>query len=1125
MSNPKPDLHVVSVVPARVPRAGFRLKRLELFNWGTFHKKVAVLEPNCGWTLVVGENGSGKSTAVDALRTLLVPTRLLNFNDASGDQKKRDRTRKSYIRGAWATSSQEDSATAKTEYLRDPGEQSILLAVFANEANGIEVTLAQILWIANDNIQEIYAVARGGKTIREHLAELGQHHEIRKSLRSRGFEAFERFPAYEECFRSRLGIPGRGALEVFNQAIGVKEIADIDSFVRKHMLEPSEAFDFIDDHLKPHYKHLDACYQAIQKAKDQIAKLDPIVDCHRRIEEAQTRKQELEVLNEVRPLYYARRHLSLREVEAEQLTLEHEQLNAQEQTLTAAQKADSEQEVAIRVELNTDKVGLRIAAIEREMTESLSSKQAKERKIEILRTAIATMGKPLPFDTAADFAAMREQVNVNRGLFQGNQNSAHQKLVDAEVEQREQKLLRGKVSGDLESLRKHQVLIPREFVAIRQALCQATGIAPSEIPYAGELIEVKTEFHDWTGAIERLLHAFGISLVVPERHSLAVTRFINRQHLGLRFQFYCIPAVASVPRPHVLTNDDHVPARLNFREHPVTSWVKAEISRRFTHACCADEERLHEVDYGITREGLIRNGPTQRIKDDRHAVNDIKNYVLGWSIEAKIRALEKAYQEAEKAVGDAERKGQAATAQLADLERRLRAAEDVLSLERFADIDHTHERETIVRLQLERDQLEASSDRRKTLNAQLKDLKSRIEARGTELSKTQQRIGGVEETQRTNADARRQLEAVLEPHSDVDLEVHAATLRELQETATVTLDNVAEVAAAVGRKIQSRLNQQTHIETRASQEMLPRMAEFLRDYPEETADKKAEPAYAREFAALRQRLETDDLPRHQQEFEKFLSVNLIQDMALFHSKLDEHRKEIEGRLDEVNRALKTIAFDAGTHVQVVWRNKSVTDETSAFRAELKACIARGLNPSPEDRIQIFNRIRELIARFEKDVDWARRVTDARNWLEFGVREQANSDGREVNYYTASSGKSGGQKTRLAFTILASAITAQYGLVEAEGAQNTFRFVIIDEAFARTDEEKSERALELFKSLDLQLLVVSPFDAKSRIVEDYVDTFHLTLNPQGHSSHVHLASRQEYDAAYEERPARAGHAEA
>ena len=141
-----------------------------------------------------------------------------------------------------------------------------------------------------------------------------------------------------------------------------------------------------------------------------------------------------------------------------------------------------------------------------------------------------------------------------------------------------------------------------------------------------------------------------------------------------------------------------------------------------------------------------------------------------------------------------------------------------------------------------------------------------------------------------------------------------------------------------------------------------------------------------------------------------------------------------------------------------------------------------------------------------------------------MKEYADDDGREVNYYAASSGKSGGQKTKLAFTILASAITAQYGLIDTEDPAATFRFVVIDEAFARTDESNSERALKLFQSLGFQLLVVSPFDAKSRIVEDYVDTFHLTLNPEGNSSHVHLASRLEYDAAYEDRPARLSHAE-
>ena len=240
------------------PLPGWRLRRLEMLNWGTFHGKVAALFPNDRWTLLVGENGSGKSTAVDALRTLLVPPRLLNYNDASGEQKKKDRTRRSYVRGTWATASQEDSAVAIPQHLRAPGEFSILLAVFANQHIGECATLVQILWELNEKIHEIYAVSRHDRSIREHLAELGQSRDLKKTLKTRGFEAFDSFSAYAETFRSRIGVPSDTALEVFNQAIGVKEVSDINPFVRRHMLEGSDAVEFIHKSLRPHFHELDA---------------------------------------------------------------------------------------------------------------------------------------------------------------------------------------------------------------------------------------------------------------------------------------------------------------------------------------------------------------------------------------------------------------------------------------------------------------------------------------------------------------------------------------------------------------------------------------------------------------------------------------------------------------------------------------------------------------------------------------------------------------------------------------------------------------------------------------------------------------------------------------------------
>ena len=65
-------------------QAGFRLHRLEVYNWGTFDKRVWSLLLDGENCLLTGDIGSGKSTLVDAVTTLLVPAQRIAYNKAAG---------------------------------------------------------------------------------------------------------------------------------------------------------------------------------------------------------------------------------------------------------------------------------------------------------------------------------------------------------------------------------------------------------------------------------------------------------------------------------------------------------------------------------------------------------------------------------------------------------------------------------------------------------------------------------------------------------------------------------------------------------------------------------------------------------------------------------------------------------------------------------------------------------------------------------------------------------------------------------------------------------------------------------------------------------------------------------
>ncbi len=111
-------------------RAGYRLHSLEVLNWGTFDARVWSLRLDGRNTLLTGDIGSGKSTLVDAITTLLLPANKISYNKAAGAET-RERSLRSYVQGHHKSESNEATGTSRAVALRPSGTYSVLLGVFA----------------------------------------------------------------------------------------------------------------------------------------------------------------------------------------------------------------------------------------------------------------------------------------------------------------------------------------------------------------------------------------------------------------------------------------------------------------------------------------------------------------------------------------------------------------------------------------------------------------------------------------------------------------------------------------------------------------------------------------------------------------------------------------------------------------------------------------------------------------------------------------------------------------------------------------------------------------------------------------------------------------------------------
>ena len=251
------------------------------------------------------------------------------------------------------------------------------------------------------------------------------------------------------------------------------------------------------------------------------------------------------------------------------------------------------------------------------------------------------------------------------------------------------------------------------------------------------------------------------------------------------------------------------------------------------------------------------------------------------------------------------------------------------------------------------------------------------------------------------------------------------------------------------------------------------------------------------------RLNRDDLPHFENRFKELLNENTIREIANFQAQLYRERKEIEDRIAKINRSMSSIEYNKDRYIILDAMNSNDV-EIRQFRQDLKSCTEGSLDGQAGDQYteRKFLQVRKIIDRFrgregssELDKKWTRKVTDVRNWFDFAASEKWKEDDSEYEHHTDSGGKSGGQKEKLAYTVLAASLAYQFGLEFNEVRSRSFRFVVIDEAFGRGSDESARYGLELFKKLNLQLLVITPLQ-KIHIIEPYVSGVGFVSNENG-----------------------------
>ncbi|MGS0754718.1 ATP-binding protein [Roseateles sp. GG27B] len=1108
--------------------SGFRLQRLEVFNWGTFDGRVWVLHPEGKNALLTGDIGSGKSTLVDAITTLLVPAQRVAYNKAAGADSK-ERSLRSYVLGHFKSERNELSGAAKPVALRDQSSYSVILGVFHNAGFDQTVTLAQVFWMKDAHGQpaRFFVGAEKDLSIAGDFANFGTEiAALRKRLLGVGkTELFDSFPPYGAWFRRRFGIENEQALELFHQTVSMKSVGNLTDFVRSHMLEPFEVLPRITA-LIAHFDDLNRAHEAVLKAKRQLSLLAPLVADGERHAASVAEVDQLRANRQALRRYFAGLKLGLLDLRLGGLADDVQRAEAYVERLGLRVTQQRLEQRALERDI-AQNGGDRLAQIGLAMADKSAEVARRRERAERYNHLARGLGL-LSMSSAQDFVAQRQSLLAMRTTAADEDAQLDNLRTEQAVEFAGRRLGLAELVAEIDNLKARRSNIPKDQVAMRAALCGALDLAETEMPFAGELLQLLERERDWEGAAERLMRGFGLALLVPDAHYAAVAAWVDKMALRSRLVYFRVRLSIRAEAPAL--QRDSLAAKLAIKPDSVFhDWLAREVAHRFDLVCCSTQEQFRRETRAVTRAGQLKSGGERHERDNRFPIDDRSRYVLGWSNAAKLAALQTRARGLEAGVADLGLQLARLQSRQTELRERLTALSLLDEYTDFGELDWQTPAQEAARLSDEKLALEASSDMLKQLTTKLDALSLSLTSAEAQL---EQHKDGRSRLLQRHSDAtalRLQTQALLDdggltglagpaPPADAPSAFDAldALRRELMGAQALTVEGCDPRERELRDHLQTRIDAEEQKLKRLRDRIIDTMRAYCLAFPLDTQEVDVAVDALGEFRLMLDKLNADDLPRFEARFKELLNENTIREVANFQSQMARERETIKERIARINESLDAIDYNPGRFI-VLEAQATLDADIRDFQAELRACTDGALTGSEDSQYSEakFLQVKLIIERFrgreglaELDRRWTAKVSDVRQWFVFAASERWREDGREHEHYSDSGGKSGGQKEKLAYTILAASLAYQFGLEWGAARSRSFRFVVIDEAFGRGSDESAQYGLRLFAQLGLQLLIVTPLQ-KIHIIEPFVSSVGFVHNEDGRASKLRHVSIEDY----------------